>query len=696
MFRPGLNSYNNCVVYSEFYYISSYNQYKSMKTLQCPEEAKYLVKEKKYCIYDCKAEKDYKYLYNGNCIESCPEGTTPDSNLKCKEDPSKAVLGVNILNTFESESNLKVVKTLAKIYTSEFDYTQNHVSVYENDVMGVTLFKNNLALKELPLDMPKVNLQNCSSKVKEAYNIEGNLLSSVVETRNKDKGNHETSYSFFHPNSGEKLEVGSLCQNETVEVKENITSILNKTDNVNFKLQMSLTEQGINIFDLNDPFYKDICYDFDNPGKRDIALRDRVRLAYPNAILCPEGCRNKGINLGDMTASCDCTFHDMTQNNVVKENEILDSFVGEIFNVLDDSNILVVKCYKYIIKYFKRSYGGIITSIIIVLNFILTIIFSSCEFPKIEKYALLLTKNYLKLLNINSEKYTIANPNRKIKHKENTKVTKNKNNHKRKSEKIRTRLPDKNEQNSEIIKTDLKYKKIMTSEYKQTQETLNEEKKLKEFYDEYLATSPDEMEFDDAIKKDKRSFCEYFSDNLKQKHIITNTFISSDLFKKRSIKIILFNLNLILYIIINGLFFSEVYISKLYNIEKENFFSFLPRSIDRLFYATIVSVIIGYLVDCFFVEDKKIKGIFKRESDKEAIIQNVNDLVKEINRRCISFIVIVFILLIMFLYYLLCFNYVYPKSQIEWIKSSIAIIIIIQILSILRILFGAILRYLSF
>ena len=186
----------------------------------------------------------------------------------------------------------------------------------------------------------------------------------------------------------------------------------------------------------------------------------------------------------------------------------------------------------------------------------------------------------------------------------------------------------------------------------------------------------------------------YYS--LKEKQIITNTFIASDHIKKRSIKIILFNLNLILYIIINGLFFSEVYISKLYNIEKENFFSFLPRSIDRLFYATIVSVIIGYLVDCFFVEDKKIKGIFKRESDKEAIIQNVNDLVKEINRRCISFIVIVFILLIIFLYYLLCFNYVYPKSQIEWIKSSIAIIIIIQILSILRILFGAILRYLSF
>ena len=147
------------------------------------------------------------------------------------------------------------------------------------------------------------------------------------------------------------------------------------------------------------------------------------------------------------------------------------------------------------------------------------------------------------------------------------------------------------------------------------------------------------------------------------------------------------------------IFFSEVYISELYNTkeEDENFFSFLPRSIDRIIYATLVSVIIGYLVDCFFVEEKKIKGIFKREREnKEMIKQSIIELIKEIKKRYISFIILVFILLFCFLYYLLCFNYVYPKSQIEWIKSSIAIIIIIQVLSILKIFAGAVFRFLSF
>ena len=38
------------------------------------------------------------------------------------------------------------------------------------------------------------------------------------------------------------------------------------------------------------------------------------------------------------------------------------------------------------------------------------------------------------------------------------------------------------------------------------------------------------------------------------KQITANTFIASDPIKKREIKLILFNLNIVLYIVINGLF----------------------------------------------------------------------------------------------------------------------------------------------
>ena len=54
------------------------------------------------------------------------------------------------------------------------------------------------------------------------------------------------------------------------------------------------------------------------------------------------------------------------------------------------------------------------------------------------------------------------------------------------------------------------------------------------------------------------------------------------------------------------------------------------------------------------------------------------------------------ILLIISSIYLLYFNYVYPYSQMEWIKSSIVIVIIMQVLSFLRCLLETCLRFLSF
>ena len=207
------------------------------------------------------------------------------------------------------------------------------------------------------------------------------------------------------------------------------------------------------------------------------------------------------------------------------------------------------------------------------------------------------------------------------------------------------------------------------------------------------------MEYDDAIKRDKRTFCGYFLDIIQEKQSLAYTFIVSDPINTRMIKFILFLLNIDLYFVVNGLFFSETYISDLYYTDesKETFFSFVPRTIDKVLYTTIVAIFIGYLTDFFFLDEKKIKGIFKREKDNRSILKrSITMIIGEIQKRYIAFIIMVFFILIISLYYILCFNYVYPKTQIEWIKSSIMIIIIIQILSLLKCLFETIFRFLSF
>ena len=131
--------------------------------------------------------------------------------------------------------------------------------------------------------------------------------------------------------------------------------------------------------------------------------------------------------------------------------------------------------------------------------------------------------------------------------------------------------------------------------------------------------------------------------------------------------------------------------------EQDSFFSFIPRSISRFIKTTIVGELIGYIASFFFIEERKIKSIFRREKDnKMALKQSVITLIKELKKRYLSFIIIVFVIIIISFFYLLCFNYVYPYTQEEWVKTSIMVVIIRQILSCLIILLETVLRFLSF
>ena len=223
-------------------------------------------------------------------------------------------------------------------------------------------------------------------------------------------------------------------------------------------------------------------------------------------------------------------------------------------------------------------------------------------------------------------------------------------------------------------------------------------KNIKAYFEEYFEASVEEMEYDDAIRKDKRKLLTIFVENLKDKQIICNTFILYEPLKPRSIKIILFVLNILLYFVINALFINDDYISEVYNLEEEdNFFSFIPRSVDRIFYSTLINIIIGYVVDFFFVEERKMKKLYIREKDNRNIIEEkIVSFSKTIKISYISFTIFVIIIFLVCLYYLVCFNSIYPNMQIEWIKSSIFIFFIIQIISLLQCFLQSTLRYFSF
>ena len=62
-------------------------------------------------------------------------------------------------------------------------------------------------------------------------------------------------------------------------------------DNVNldFTKIKEFKEKGVDIFNINDKFFNDICNPY-SESNNDMILSDRVNYIYQNYTLCEEGC----------------------------------------------------------------------------------------------------------------------------------------------------------------------------------------------------------------------------------------------------------------------------------------------------------------------------------------------------------------------------------------------------------------------
>ena len=245
--------------------------------------------------------------------------------------------------------------------------------------------------------MPKVDFKDCYNKVKLAYGINDDLIIVIINKKDNNNNNAQTYFSFFHPLYAQKLDAEEICKEETIKVTQNLTSIL-KEDTEKYELQTFLIDQGINIFNMNDPFYTDLCYNFENPYDKDIPLSQRIKIIYPAVSLCDEGCQMDGINLDNMTALCNCKFNEIADNNMIKDNALLNSVVGDVFDFVESSNILVMKCYKYMFKDFSNSIGGMLSIASIAGSLVCSLIYFLVGRNQIKVYVYNISENFMNFM----------------------------------------------------------------------------------------------------------------------------------------------------------------------------------------------------------------------------------------------------------------------------------------------------------
>ena len=227
------------------------------------------------------------------------------------------------------------------------------------------------------------------------------ILQIEIDSKNKNSLINKLEYAVYNENKT-RLDL-SYCNNVVIKVNYGIknSSLLNTS------LISAFLNEGVDILDIEDDFFNDICYPYsDNETNTDMVLKDRVNDIYQNYTLCENNCKYIEYNLSSNSIICNCGIK--TNITTVEENPNLGEMIKNTFK---SSSFAVINCYKLIF-----SSKGISNNI----GFWIFILLTICHIPLLIFY-FCFEKNYTKLfifkeMNKNNLLMKLFDPIKKNKH----------------------------------------------------------------------------------------------------------------------------------------------------------------------------------------------------------------------------------------------------------------------------------------
>ena len=696
------NCYEKCPYY---YYLDESREYKCTENQNCTGDFNYLVKGKSKCIDHCQNDNIYKYEYDNICYEKCPKNTIISSkkeylclgekdinrkDLIANEEMHQLIKG-NILNKYNISNGEEMVYPTEDNFFFQLTNTKKELELLEG--------KNNNNTNKFSI----VDLEQCGSLLKEHYQINENisLILLKYERISNISSQRSIQYEVYEPYNKTKLNL-TICERVKTNINIYIPVILSsQTQN----LYNQLKEMGYDLFDINSPFYNDICIPYKSTGGTDVLLSDRVNsYFYNDDTSCQSNCKFSNYSLESQYLKCECN----TKNSeiITKDAKTFNpkSLYQSFYDVLKFSNYKVLKCTKLSLSlksFTLANKGSILSLIYIFIHFIFLITYFikgikqlKIEFSKIIKNNI---KNVDQILDIKNIK------NNKKSHKAKEKIEKskkinykhhNKNNN---NEIYNAKIKNKKEKNKAILKKifyppkkhisifkirrlDFKYKSnfksnrnnlmnsvgksILTKEYLNKKSNVikknGEQKKIKLDYYEL-----NNLEYSLAKKSDKRNFFKIYWSLLKREHLFFSSFIARDDHNITFVKYSLFFFLLCTYMAMNVFFFSDETMHKMFlDYGKYNFIQQIPQII----YSTAVSKLIELFVCFLSMTDKYYYEI----KDNNQLTKNyLLKTIKIIKIKLAFFFLFTSLMFIFYWYAITCFCAVYQNTQVAFIKDSL-------------------------
>ena len=170
-----------------------------------------------------------------------------------------------------------------------------------------------------------------------------------------------------------------------------------------------------------------------------------------------------------------------------------------------------------------------------------------------------------------------------------------------------------------------------------------------------------------ALKYDKRTCCDYYTSLLKNKQLFLFTFCSFNDYNSSIIKKFIFFLSFAIHYTINALFFND---DTMHKILEDNGSYNISYQFPKILISSIASIVLmRIMLETLVLTERNVLEV-KRQKTKELAENMKLKVLKCIKIKFAIFFVLNFFLLILFWFYLTCFNGVYENTQIYLIENT--------------------------
>ena len=176
------------------------------------------------------------------------------------------------------------------------------------------------------------------------------------------------------------------------------------------------------------------------------------------------------------------------------------------------------------------------------------------------------------------------------------------------------------------------------------------------------------LTYKQAIKSDKRTYCQYYLSLLKIGHLLMFSFYCNNRdYNVQIIKIFLFFFFFSVHFTINALFFNDKTMHKIYI--DEGSYDFIYQ-IPQIIYSSLISIALDIIIKFLSLSESDILRL-KGQKTIEKIDSTVKRIKRTLKIKFVLFFMVTFFLILLFAYYIICFCGIYVNSQIHLIKDSL-------------------------